>query len=528
MALHSFEWLPLREHAGEMAPCARWGHTSVLVDDSVVLLGGTDTFEGALAEVFRYSEEAGWRALETTGCPRLAAHTANLIGRHIYCFGGDGQGGDQGAWMFGVGQQDNGTATWALNVDTLAWSAPSVGGKPPKWRRTAASSTVESRAYIIGGWGVGGPLNDVHVLNAGGEQCAWEEVRFSAHEQTLPQRGSHSATTMGAVGQQRILVYGGFNGQQLGDLWVLDVARGHPSWQRPQTKGASPPGGRSGHSATASGNQLVLLGGERELQRTFFHDVYVLDTDAMVWSAAQISGTAPQGRGWHSSTLLPGSRVMVFGGGKYTEFFGDTFVLDLAAGGSAPVPPDDLAADLGALLAREDLADVRFALEGRQVFVHAHRVVLCARSPVFDTMLAERGRWAEGSQTAIPIDNISAESFHAFLQYLYTGTCGFGRSGGATPGAGNITTAAAVDAEGVSAVADRDVRCALDILPLSSLHMLPRLQAQCETVLGRALKQRVACLAAGSPALEELLRLSRLHDLNSLHRLAQEPLQQQV
>eukprot|EP00416_Gambierdiscus_australes_P005750 CAMPEP_0171132934 /NCGR_PEP_ID=MMETSP0766_2-20121228/125413_1 /TAXON_ID=439317 /ORGANISM="Gambierdiscus australes, Strain CAWD 149" /LENGTH=36 /DNA_ID= /DNA_START= /DNA_END= /DNA_ORIENTATION= len=36
-------------------------------------------------------------------------------------------------------------------------------------------------------------------------------------------------------------------------------------------------------------------------------------------------------------------------------------------------------------------------------------------------MLAKTDRWAEGSQQAIPVEGLSATSFRAFLQYLYTG-----------------------------------------------------------------------------------------------------------
>lgn len=510
MALE-FEWSPTSSVSPlQGTPLPRWGHTAVQVQEEVLFIGGAREFNGALAEVWAFSEKSGWAPSPTTGCPLLSAHSADLVGGHIYCFGGDGR--------------QESVDTWILDTNSMAWAVLGVSsGCAPQWRRTAASVVVDDSIYIIGGWGHGGPLNDVHVLQPTGEQGCWSALQFPARQQLPSQRANHSATAIGATGEERIVVYGGFNGRQLADVWILETRLHEAAWSCPATSGTAPPEGRSGHTASAVGNQLVLLGGEREERRAFFHDVHVLNCDTLAWGTVNVSGAAPLPRGWHSATLLRdrtgndvvGSRILVFGGGKYTQFFDDAHILDVAAGGLMPVPPDSLAADFGRLLSRADLADVNFSFECGGELLRAHSQVLCVRSMVFDAMLADRSKWAEGQREAIEIDDIPADSFRVFLQFLYTGSCSFDG-----PGDGRRSRQEGGD-EAQMYVLDDDVQCALDLLPLASMHMLPRLQAQCVNVLSRAVRQRAAGLGPGSPTLRQLLGMSKLYNLSLLTKVVQ-------
>lgn len=508
-----FEWLPVCDSGGDAAaakPSMRWAQSATLLDDSILFIGGAERFGGGLAESWAFSERAGWSKVAATNSPILAAHTANLVQNHIYCFGGDGR--------------DNSTDTWVLDLDSMNWSVLEVTGRPPRWRRTAASTIVDEFIYIFGGWGVGGPMNDCHVLESKQKCGHWRRLHFGATEEIPSQRGSHSVTSIGHPGQEIIVVYGGYDGSQLNDLWVLDVSLSPPTWHRPMAIGSSPPGGRSGHSATAVGCHLVVLGGEKELQSTFYHDVYVLDCEEWQWEVAHVTGNTPIPRGWHSATLLTesgsessssGSRIFVFGGGTYRSFFNDSHILDLAAGGSAPLPADSLAADLGSFLKQQILTDVSFTCKGGET-VHAHSQILCARSPFFAAILEDRSRWSEGTQAAIPVD-VPADSFRIFLEFLYTGRCSFKSISDESFRPDSSPICPSGDESGNQF--DVDVRRALDLLPLASMHMMPRLQAQCANILGRAVKQSAPGFEAGSPALPELLKMAELHNLTILSRL---------
>ncbi|KXG27301.1 hypothetical protein SORBI_3006G246700 [Sorghum bicolor] len=80
------------------------------------------------------------------------------------------------------------------------------------------------------------------------------------------------------------------------------------------------------------------------------------------------------------------------------------------------VPPSDIQQHLGSLLSMEG-ADVRFQVGG-EIFV-AHRLVLAARSPVFNAELYSS--MDEGIATnTVRIDDMEAQVFKAMLNFIYT------------------------------------------------------------------------------------------------------------
>jgi speckle-type POZ protein len=82
-----------------------------------------------------------------------------------------------------------------------------------------------------------------------------------------------------------------------------------------------------------------------------------------------------------------------------------------------PIPPPSLGADLGALLASGDGADVQFVV-GDGERAGAHRVVLAARSPVFAAMLT--GSMREATAAAVPVPDVDPAVFRALLHFAYT------------------------------------------------------------------------------------------------------------
>jgi len=65
----------------------------------------------------------------------------------------------------------------------------------------------------------------------------------------------------------------------------------------------------------------------------------------------------------------------------------------------------------------DDDADVGFRLEGNRC-IWAHRVVLAARSPIFEKILEKR----TSPGKVLRLKHVSADAFEAFLRYLYTST----------------------------------------------------------------------------------------------------------
>ncbi|CAL5014788.1 unnamed protein product [Urochloa decumbens] len=145
-----------------------------------------------------------------------------------------------------------------------------------------------------------------------------------------------------------------------------------------------------------------------------------------------------------------------------------------------PVPPPELAGDLGRLLATGMGADVTLDVGGRAF--PAHRVVLAARSPVFRAELF--GGMMEKDARRIKIAGVRPEVFGLLLRFVYTESL---------PG----------DGEGCDAATMRRLLVAAD------LYGLDRLKRICEGKLHASIDERTV---ASMLALAERHNCPRLRD----------------
>jgi len=81
-------------------------------------------------------------------------------------------------------------------------------------------------------------------------------------------------------------------------------------------------------------------------------------------------------------------------------------------------PPSDLPVDLGKLLQTAEGADVAFKVQ-EETF-RAHRVVLAARSPVFEAELYGPLREKSDGEAVIPVEDVHPDAFRALLHFIYT------------------------------------------------------------------------------------------------------------
>jgi N-acetylneuraminic acid mutarotase len=193
--------------------------------------------------------------------------------------------------------------------------------------------------------------------------------------------------TMTAIGQDRLLIYGGqsFDAETclpktLNDVYLYDVAEkkwtkpcncdgmprqwhtatyvperellisfggeaAHPKtgkvkttdtvmvldteillWYPPTVSGTVP-SGRSGHTATLLGSDLVVLGGVKGSKWLNWQAASVLHTGSWTWTAPKVQGSAPKPRSYHSAVAV-GSRVVVFGGNNADHSFNTVHVLE--------------------------------------------------------------------------------------------------------------------------------------------------------------------------------------------------------
>eukprot|EP01083_Nonionella_stella_P202929 740875_1 len=150
-------------------------------------------------------------------------------------------------------------------------------------------------------------------------------------------RWGHSSTVVG----RRAFWFGGASGlvqsysghapqidAVFNDLYILDTE--NSSVSQPKVKGSCP-SPRCGHSATlVDGSRIFIFGGGKDDSgHNSFNDLHILDTDSLTWSSPTTTGPSPSSRIFHSATLI-GRKVYVFGGKNQSgNAHDDVFMLDV-------------------------------------------------------------------------------------------------------------------------------------------------------------------------------------------------------
>nr|CAB3503427.1 unnamed protein product [Digitaria exilis] len=157
----------------------------------------------------------------------------------------------------------------------------------------------------------------------------------------------------------------------------------------------------------------------------------------------------------------------------------------VGGGGTIPVPPSNIAWHLEQLLASEQGSDIKFMLEGTTV-VHAHRLVLAARSPdLYDQAAASLAGGTDVDEH-VRIDDMTAGVFKAVLHFIYTDQL---------PCSG--------------ALRDGDMAMAGEVLEVAGRYRLERLMVMCQNILAKSIS---AENALGMLKLAERLRCKELED----------------
>ncbi|EDO42909.1 predicted protein [Nematostella vectensis] len=247
---------PSEEDPCECTPYMRYGHSASIVDDTVYIFGGRSDVQGACNTLYCFDTTTlTWSRPPTKGKPPAArdGHTACVIGKKIYIFGGYEE----------EGECFSNTVEY-LDTESLTWYRCKIKGSqsPASWRDFHTATAIGTDMYIFGGRGdMLGPFhsgqevytNTVSIFNT--EECSW-----------------HNASPSGDV-----------------------------------------PIGRRSHSAICYDNCLYVFGGYNGRQREHYNDIYRLDTKSLVWGKVDVPGVPPCPRRRHCWCLL-GSTSVIFGG----------------------------------------------------------------------------------------------------------------------------------------------------------------------------------------------------------------------
>eukprot|EP00741_Cyanophora_paradoxa_P004747 tig00000828_g4605.t1 len=229
----ALEWKQL-ETRGE-APPARWRHTANVIEDKTLVVFGGLSGGKRFADVYTLDLETSvWTRIECKGAvpPPRAHHSATLVGRMLYVFGGYG---GQGVFHGELYVLEIDTWTWdgknaycdmhLLEIESLTWTR--VGGEElPSWGAQPLSSgsieTVESvpdwKAFVFGGrTDFMKFTNAVSLVDMG--SMSFSPVSCSG---TAPSSREDSAMIYDAK-SSRMLLFGGWNNK-----WLAGQACRHP------------------------------------------------------------------------------------------------------------------------------------------------------------------------------------------------------------------------------------------------------------------------------------------------------------
>ncbi|KAL4676497.1 hypothetical protein H8959_010642 [Pygathrix nigripes] len=237
-----------------VVPYMRYGHSTVLIDDTVLLWGGRNDTEGACNVLYAFDVNTHkWFTPRVSGTVPGArdGHSACVLGKIMYIFGGYEQQAD--CFSNDIHKLDTSTMTWTLIC---------TKGNPARWRDFHSATMLGSHMYVFGGRADRfGPFhsnneiycNRIRVFDTRTE--AWLDCPPTP---VLPEgRRSHSA--FGYNGE--LYIFGGYNARlnrHFHDLWKFNPVSF--TWKKIEPKGKGPCPRRR-QCCCIVGDKIVLFGG---------------------------------------------------------------------------------------------------------------------------------------------------------------------------------------------------------------------------------------------------------------------------
>lgn len=305
-------------------PSGRRGHAAAYDPDSheILVYGGYDGFYCADLFSLSLSGGGGWESIVPSGQgpgERYAA-VAVLDGSRarllVSC-------GDDGPNRHGD--------VWAVSLDEEhAWSDVTPPRWPsPRWGHATAYDSRRDRMLLVAGSAsLAGGVADVGELTLGGVP-AWALLS----PQGAPPSGRRQHSAIYDPRRDRLIVFGGFDGELRNDTWALSLKPPN-QWIR-LTPSGSAPTPRRGHVAVydAARDRMILFGG---YDGAYLSDVWVLNLSGTpAWSKLASSGSPPAQRYASSAIVDPvRDRLVIFGGDNGSVRLNDAWALSLGLGPS--------------------------------------------------------------------------------------------------------------------------------------------------------------------------------------------------
>lgn len=294
-----------------------------------------------------------WQLLPTTLCPQVDSHPVPRSGHaawtisendpRIFIHGGAGSSEDK----------DKLKAVehiYALHTESLKWNVVHTYKKPR--HRTYHTVNVVGpntklpehlqipRLVCVGGYNQGAIDHDNYALvkwsmfldgqgshmkmaprglpdtpkEVQGIKDVWQEME-KLHSGDVPLgRCNHTATL---VGSSILVVFGGWHTEFVDDVYTLDVTSWRWTYRQPKLEAleqlqGNPVAPRAGHTATLlPGRKLLVFGGQNKSGP--LGDLALLDLTNMTWYRPKPAGNPPSKRSGHTANYKDG-KVFIYGG----------------------------------------------------------------------------------------------------------------------------------------------------------------------------------------------------------------------
>ncbi|KAI1240455.1 hypothetical protein IHE44_0008878, partial [Lamprotornis superbus] len=271
-------WTNSRDHVREV-PYMRYGHSAVLIDDTVYIWGGRNDTEGACNVLYAFDVNTHkWFTPKVSGMVPGArdGHSACVLAKSMFIFGGYEQLAD----CFS-------NDIHKLDTTNMMWTLISAKGTPARWRDFHSATIIGTKMYVFGGRADRfGPFhsnneiycNRIKVFDT--ETNSWLD---SPPTPVLPEgRRSHSAFSYNG----ELYVFGGYNARlnrHFHDLWKFNPVS--LSWRKIEPKGKGPCPRRR-QCCCRVGDKIILFGGTSpspeegmgdEFDLMDHSDLYILD-----------------------------------------------------------------------------------------------------------------------------------------------------------------------------------------------------------------------------------------------------------
>ena len=147
---------------------------------------------------------------------------------------------------------------------------------------------------------------------------------------------------MAYLGEDRVLLFGGWDNSYVGQTWVYDLSANSwtdqaPGRDRRESRGEAEwaaPSARFGHAMASLGAGEVLLFGGSDGSRN--GDTWVYDLSANIWTD-QNPASSPSARLHHAMASIGGDQVLLFGGDIFNN--GETWLASGFYGGDRTYLP---------------------------------------------------------------------------------------------------------------------------------------------------------------------------------------------